>query len=204
MDELLPFAMVNRLLMGVFLPLQDTVSAAVGPGTLEVAADISSLVLAGISALLLLVMTLLLFQLRRLLTAMKGSLQPVADRARVAAENVEYISAVVREDVQKVHASVAGLSDRLKGASERMEERVEEFNALMDVVQTEAESVLLDTAAAVRGVRAGARTISERVGVAPKDPRDDDATADTSSSGEVPDLEVVEDGGRLAGDAEGA
>jgi hypothetical protein len=40
-----------------------------------------------------------------------------------------------------------------------MEERVEEFNALMDVVQDEAESVLLDTAALVRGVRAGAKTI---------------------------------------------
>lgn len=196
--------MVNRLLLGAFLPLQDTVSAAVavGPGTLEVAADISSLLLAGISALLLLVMTLLLFQLRKLLTAMQGSLQPVADRARVAAENVEYISAVVREDVQKVHTSVAGLSDRLKGASVRMEERVEEFNALMDVVQSEAESVLLDTAAAVRGVRAGARTISERV--APDGPGDEDDTGDTSSSDQVPDLGVVEESAQLTGDAEGA
>ena len=119
--------------------------------------------LAAISALLLLTMLVVLLQLRKLLAALQRQLQPVADRARVAAENVEYISAVAREDVQKIHSSVAGLSDRLKDASQRMEERVEEFNALMDVVQSEAESVLLDTAAAVRGVRAGAQTIGEGV-----------------------------------------
>ncbi len=41
-----------------------------------------------------------------------------------------------------------------------MEERIEEFNALMSVVQDEAEDIFLDTASTVRGVREGARTIS--------------------------------------------
>ena len=76
---------------------------------------------------------------------------------------MEHITTLVREDVELVHSSVAGLADRLKGASERMEERVEEFNALMDVVQGEAEAVLLDTAAAVEGVRVGAKTIGKAV-----------------------------------------
>jgi len=40
-----------------------------------------------------------------------------------------------------------------------MEERIEEFNALMEVVQTEAEDLFLDTASTMRGVRAGARSI---------------------------------------------
>ncbi len=155
--------MVHRLLIPALLPLQGTTQALVEPGVLQVAADISAVALAAISALLLLTMLVLLLQLRKLLAALQRQLQPVADRARVAAENVEYISAVAREDVQKIHSSVAGLSDRLKDASQRMEERVEEFNALMDVVQSEAESVLLDTAAAVRGVRAGAQTIGEGV-----------------------------------------
>ena len=153
--------MAHRLLILALLPLQATTEALTEPGGLQVAADISSVALAAISALLLLVMLVLLVQLRKLLSALQQQLQPVADRARVAAENVEYISAVVREDVQKVHSSVAGLANRLKDASQRMEERVEEFNALMDVVQGEAESVLIDTAAAVRGVRAGAQAIGE-------------------------------------------
>ncbi len=42
-----------------------------------------------------------------------------------------------------------------------MEDRIEEFNALMEVVQGEAEGVFLDTAATVRGLRAGARQLAE-------------------------------------------
>ena len=42
-----------------------------------------------------------------------------------------------------------------------MERRVEEFNALMEVVQSEAEDILLGSAAAVRGVRASARSLRD-------------------------------------------
>jgi hypothetical protein len=54
---------------------------------------------------------------------------------------------------------VKALTGRLHQASARMEERIEEFNALMEVVQSEAEEVFLDTAATVRGVREGARAM---------------------------------------------
>ena len=128
-----------------------------------VAADVSTVVIAAISVILLVAVLLFLVQLKKLLGSIQQHVQPVTDRARVAAENVEYISAVVREDVQRIRGSVSGLSDRLKEASERMEERVEEFNALMDVVQDEAEAVLLDTASVVRGVRAGAQSMGESV-----------------------------------------
>ena len=131
--------------------------------SIQVAAEVSTVVIALVSILLLVVALALVWQVKKLVGSLQNHLQPVAERARVAAENVEYISAVVREDVQRVRASVSGLSDRLKEASDRMEERVEEFNALMDVVQDETESVLLDTAAVVRGVRAGAQTMGESV-----------------------------------------
>ncbi len=135
----------------------------VQPGGLQVAADISAVVAAAVSALLLLAVLGLLVQLRKLLADLQYRIGTVADRTRAAADNVEYITTLVREDVDLVHSSVAGLADRLKGASERMEERVEEFNALMDVVQDEAEAVLLDAAAAVEGVRAGAKSIGKAV-----------------------------------------
>ena len=168
--ELLPFGMMTRLLSLSAFPLQAAPGSA--PTPIQVAAEISTVVTAVILVLLLVVAFALVLQIRKLLRSLQQHIQPVADRARVAAETVEYISAMVREDVQKVRASVSGLSDRLKEASERMEERVEEFNVLMDVVQDEAESVLLDTAAVVRGVRAGAQTIGEGVaGIAPESTR---------------------------------
>ncbi len=165
--ELLPFGMMTHLFSVSVFPMQQAV-ASTAPNTLQVAAEVSTVVIGVISVMLLVVILLFLVQLRKLLRSLQQHIQPVTDRARVAAENVEYITAQVRQDVQKVRASVSGLSDRLGEASERMEERVEEFNALMDVVQDEAESVLLDTAAIVRGVRVGAQTIGGSVaGAAP-------------------------------------
>lgn len=135
-------------------------TAVVPRDGLETAADISLVILAVGSALALLAMTVLLLQIRKLLAGMQNQLQPVADRARAAAENVEYISAVVRTDIQKVSQSVTKITSRLNEASDHMEDRIAEFNALMQVVQGEAEDIFLDTAAAAHGVRAGARTLS--------------------------------------------
>jgi len=201
--------MVHRLLLPALSPLTGYTQALTQPGNLQVAADISAVALAAISAVILLAMLVLLVQLRKLLASLQRQMQPVADRARVAAENVEYISAVVREDVQKVHSSVAGMTDRLKDASERMEERVEEFNALMDVVQDEAESVLLDTAAAVRGVRAGARTIGEGVAFQESDDEsvrspEDEGPGNEGSEHEGSEESDETEGAMVRGDAESA
>ena len=76
-------------------------------------------------------------------------------------DNVEFITQAVRTDVEQLNESVKGLTDRLQLASERMEECIEEFNALMEVVQGEAEELFLDTASTVRGVREGARAITK-------------------------------------------
>ena len=156
-----------RFLSASVLPVQQAAAGTVARAV-QVAAEVSTVAIAVLAMLFLVVAFPLVLQLKKLLASLQRNVQPVSDRARVAAENLEYISAVVREDVQKVRSSVSGLSHRLKEASDRMEERVEEFNALMDVVQDEAESVLLDTAAVVRGVRAGAQTMGEGVaGIAP-------------------------------------
>ncbi len=174
------------------LPLQQAATGAAAT-PIQVAAEISTVVIAVVSVFLLLVALALVLQVKKLLGSLQQHVQPVTDRARVAAENVEYISAMVREDVQSVRTSVSGLSERLKEASDRMEERVEEFNALMDVVQDEAESVLLDTAAVVRGVRAGAQTMGKGVaGVAP-----------VGTAGQSPDLDGEDnsEGGDEAGEA---
>ena len=200
--------MMTRLLSISLLPLQEAV-ASTAPNILQVAAEISTLVIAVISVTLLVVILLFLLQLKRLLGSLQQHVGPVTDRARVAAENVEYVTALVRQDVQKVRASVSGLSDRLGAASVRMEERVEEFNALMDVVQDEAESVLLDTAALVRGVRAGAKSVGGSVvGAATGGAKQESAPLERGDDSEADDegenaVDAVEDtaGEAMAGEA---
>ena len=176
-----------RLLSVSVIPLQQA-AAGTAATPIQVAAEVSTVVIAVVVVFLLVVALALVLQVKKLLKSLQQNAQPVTDRARVAAENVEYISAVVREDVQRVRTSVSGLSDRLKKASDRMEERVEEFNALMDVVQDEAESVLLDTAAVVRGVRAGAQTVGEGVvGATPEGDAQGSTPLDGEDDSEVDD-----------------
>ena len=82
----------------------------------------------------------------RLLSDARKQMLPVTTRAQTLVDNLTYMSAVVREDLERVHDSVASLTARLNQASDRVEERIEEFNALLEVVQAEAEGLFIDTA----------------------------------------------------------
>jgi len=123
----------------------------------EIVIAVALLVLAVLGAVLFFRVNSIIREVQR---AAHQSLGPVSDRARAISDNVEFITQALRSDVEQLHASVGALTDRLHLASERMEERIEEFNALMEVVQGEAEELFLDTASTMRGVREGARTIA--------------------------------------------
>jgi uncharacterized protein YoxC len=131
---------------------------------LSVAADVSIVIVAVAVVVLAIVLAIVLARLSKVLGEIRSgvhhNLGPVSERARGIAENVEFITKTIRTDVEKLNGSVTAVTDKLKLASERMEERIEDFNALMEVVQEEAEDVFIDTAATVRGVRAGARSIA--------------------------------------------
>ena len=144
----------------------DTVFMVVPRDGLATAEAVSAIVVAAGLVILFLLAVILVLQMRRLsktLVSVAKNLErtadPVLDRARSVAENVDFIAASVRTDIQKLNESVGRITDRLNHASDRVEERVEDFNALIEVVQSEAEDIFLDTASTVRGVRAGARVL---------------------------------------------
>jgi uncharacterized protein YoxC len=144
----------------------DTVVALQSPGAIARATDIAILVAAVAVTLLSVYVVWGVAQFRRILRevrqAVHQNLGPASDRARSISENVQFITQAVRTDVERLNASVKALTARLHQASDHMEERIEEFNALMEVVQGEAEDIFLDTAATVRGVREGARSLGKR------------------------------------------
>ncbi|MCA9738295.1 MAG: hypothetical protein KC645_11780, partial [Gemmatimonadetes bacterium] len=84
----------------------------------------------------------------------------VLERARGVTENVEAITRSLKDDVGSLTGSVEALTARLHQASDRMEERIEDFNALMEVVQEEAEDIFVGTASTVRGLRTGAAALT--------------------------------------------
>ena len=150
----------------------DTVVTIQSRDGIALAADVAVLVAAAAVALVALALVPLLWRWRRMTMDVHRSyrehLGPVSDRARSISDNVQFITQALRTDVERLNASVQALTARLHQASDHMEERISEFNALMEVVQGEAEDIFLDTAATVRGVREGARTLGR-----PRPPVDD-------------------------------
>lgn len=160
---LTPSILASRALQSI--PV-DTVAVVASRSALEAAADVSLVVLLllaviGTVGLLMFVrqMNRLASHVTKLTHQLERQVDPVLDRARSVARNVDFIAEAIRSDVERLTGSVHVLSDRLEQASDHMEERIDEFNALIEVVQSEAEGIFLDTASAVRGVRAGARAL---------------------------------------------
>jgi uncharacterized protein YoxC len=104
-------------------------------------------------------------KLSELLDRIYGDVNPLMRHASAIADNVNYITTSIRTDVQQVNAAIATAAQRLQQASAITEQRLAEFNALLEVVQQEAESMFVATAATVRGVRTGAAALHHEDGV---------------------------------------
>lgn len=98
---------------------------------------------------------------------------PLFEHARNVADNLDYVSTAVRADVERLQHVVADAQARLLRATELAEQRVNQFNALLEVVQDEAEDLFIDTASTIRGVKAGVRAIQA-------DPEGEDIEIDLS------------------------
>jgi uncharacterized protein YoxC len=88
----------------------------------------------------------------------RNDLNPIVKHALAVSDNLDYISTSIRVDVQTLNQTIAAANQRLNHAAALAEQRVNEFNGLLQVVQEEAESIFIDTAATIRGVTAGADT----------------------------------------------
>ena len=157
----IPSYISGMLLLTILGPIQ----APSGPLAISTAAQVAEVVIAGAILILVILGTITFYRVNSIIREVRRSahksLGPISDRARSIADNVDFITQSLRSDLEQLRSSVTALSEGLHLASERMEDRVEDFNALMEVVQGEAEGVFLDTASSVRGVREGARVISE-------------------------------------------
>ncbi|HEY0971140.1 MAG TPA: DUF948 domain-containing protein [Gemmatimonadales bacterium] len=96
-----------------------------------------------------------------LLDRVYGDINPIMRHASVIADNLNYVTTSLRSDVQQVNQTVGAANERVLQAVRITERRLNEFNALLGVVQDEAEQVFVTTAAAVRGVRTGAYRLGD-------------------------------------------
>ena len=96
-----------------------------------------------------------------LLDRVYGDINPIMRHASIIADNLNYVTTSLRADVQQVNQTVNAANERVLQAVRITERRLNEFNALLGVVQEEAEQVFVTTAAAVRGVRTGAHRLGD-------------------------------------------
>lgn len=95
-------------------------------------------------------------KLHRLADRLHDDVRPALRHVQDATENVNFITSSVRQDVEQFKGTLRSSQARLERAAASAERRIDDFNALLGVVQEEAESLFIDTASTLRGVRAGA------------------------------------------------
>lgn len=94
-----------------------------------------------------------------LLDKVYNDVNPLMRHASTIADNVNYITTSVRVDVQQVSQTVAAANQRMMQAVNATEIKIKELNALLEVVQEEAESAFVTTASTLRGVKTGLNTV---------------------------------------------
>ena len=91
-----------------------------------------------------------------------GDINPLMRHASTIADNVNYISTSVRVDIQQVSQTISMANQKLVASVEAADERIKELNALLAVVQEEAEGAFVSTASTLRGVRTGIHEAFEK------------------------------------------
>ncbi|HEY4219651.1 MAG TPA: DUF948 domain-containing protein [Gemmatimonadaceae bacterium] len=100
-----------------------------------------------------------------LLDRIHGDLAPIMKHAHTISDNVNYVTTSVRAEIHKVNTTIDEANERVQEALAATEQRMSELNALLAVVQQEAEHLFVSTASTVRGVREGAAAFRDRNGM---------------------------------------
>ncbi|HVX39074.1 MAG TPA: hypothetical protein VHB25_05805 [Gemmatimonadaceae bacterium] len=103
--------------------------------------------------------------LEKLIDRVSTEVGPVLKAAGTIGEDLSHITSSIRDHVDEVNTTIAAANDRVRQAVAITEDRLDAFNALLEVVQQEAEGLFVSTASAVRGVRRGARSFGRRGGM---------------------------------------
>jgi uncharacterized protein YoxC len=101
-------------------------------------------------------------KISHLLDRVYDDVTPIMQNANRITDNVGFITTSIRTDVVTLNEAINTANERVQQAVALTERRMSEFNALLAVVQQEAEQLFLSTASTVRGVRQGAAAFRDR------------------------------------------
>jgi methyl-accepting chemotaxis protein len=90
---------------------------------------------------------------------LKPRVIPLIDRAKAVTDDVSGMTDNVRRKVDDVLHTLEDLRRAVEKGGHATEERVRRFGAVLDIVQSEAEEILVDATATARGVHETARAL---------------------------------------------
>ena len=96
-----------------------------------------------------------------LMDELKRVAVPLIEGAAATAENAAELTTSIRTRVDGLLDTIESVDTAIQKGAIATEERVRRFGQVLDVVQTEAEELLLDAAATAHGVHETARTLRE-------------------------------------------
>lgn len=157
---------LRPLLQAVSLP--DTIVARTIPdrGVLEWTSGLLELLVLLLAVGALIGLILLLAAMREGVKKLNGTLdrlvddtRPLLTDARAVVADARDMVATVKRDVSHMSGAAAAMGDTIRDAAEVTAQRIDEVNAVLDVVQAEIEETAITAASAVRSVRLGARAL---------------------------------------------
>ncbi|HXD47316.1 MAG TPA: DUF948 domain-containing protein [Gemmatimonadaceae bacterium] len=140
-------------------------------------------------------------RVHRLLETVQHEIAPAMRRAGQIADDVHAVTRTVRGNMDRVDQTIAAANERVENAVRVAEDRLNEFNALLAVVQEEAESLFLSAASTVHAVRGGAAAFRDETDLEqprrsrPARPRSgmDLASDELEAAAEADELETEEE-----------
>ncbi|HEU4884635.1 MAG TPA: hypothetical protein VFT45_20435 [Longimicrobium sp.] len=180
--------MGNAPLLLIQVPVQSGFERAV-----DVAADVATIIIALAIIVIGVVAIFAALKVRGMIKRIRGDFDPAIRNLTAASEQAKAISGTLRKNVDELSGTVSQTNQKVLRATEAAETRLAELNALLTVVQREAEDVFVRTASAVRGVQVGAgalRGIARRRGDEDYDGELDDLLDDDTMDGDEEDPQI--------------
>jgi uncharacterized protein YoxC len=100
-------------------------------------------------------------EIRTGMNAMTPQVGPLLNRMKVATDDIAGMTGDARRRMDDVLHTVEDLHRGVKRAAAATEDRIRRFDAVLDIVQTEAEELMLDAAATAHGLHEAARSLRE-------------------------------------------
>ncbi len=161
---LLQASVIRDTIVTLTMPAQRT-AFDYASGTLQILVLVVGLVALAAMALLALTLRKAVVSLQGTVDRLSADAKPLISQATRVTEEARDVMKRVRGEVDHIADATASVSARLHDLSDAAEARIDEVNALLDVLQDEVQDTALSAAAAVRGARVGAVALGAALGL---------------------------------------